>query len=242
MSQYLSEIKSLCEQLDSIGTPIYDQEKIYGVLNGLGREYELIVTVIEDSMDNLHGLIFDDVMFKLTGFDDKLQKYETAPEATSHQAYYTHRGGYSGRGRGQYRGGYRGRGSYTTAGRGFPQQFVQPASRSSYSENDQRPTCQICGKYGHPAFKCFKRFDQSYNVEEMKHALATMRLSEAAGSSGLNWYTDTGATHNVTNDPQHLLSSLPYEGSYSVIVGNGDFLPINTLVLYLFPQHQVTFC
>lgn len=141
MSQYLSEIKSLCEQLDSIGTPISDQEKIYGVLNGLGREYELNVTVIEDSMDNLHGLSFDDVMFKLTGFDDKLQKYETAPEATSHQAYYTHRGGYSGRGRGQYRGGYRGRGSYTTADRGFPQQFGQPASRNS--ENDHQPVKSV---------------------------------------------------------------------------------------------------
>ena len=176
-------------------------------------------------MDNLPGPSVDDVMFKLTGFDDKLQKYEIAPEVTQHQAYYTnrggysgrgrgqYRGGYSGRGRGQYRGGYRGRGSYTTAGRGFPQQFGQPAGRGSYSKNNQRPTCQICGKYGNPAFKCFKRFDQSYNVEEMKHVLTTMRMSEAAGMSGPSWYTDTAATHHVTNDPQHSMCSLPYEGS-----------------------------
>ena len=227
LSQYLSEIKSMCDQLDSIGAPMSEQEKIFGVLNGLGREYESIVTVIEDSMDTPPGPSFEDVTFKLIGFDDKLKKYETVPEATPHQAFYTNRGGYSGRGRGQYRGGYRGRGSYSTAGRGFPQQFGQQAGRgSSSTATDQRPTCQICGKYGHPAFKCYKRFDESYNVEEMKHALATLRLSEDARNSGPNWYTDTAATHHVTNDPHHLLSAYPYEGSDTVIVGNGDFLPI----------------
>lgn len=222
----MSEIKSLCDQLDSIGALISEQEKFFGVLNGLGREYEAIVTVIEDLIDTLPGPSLDDVMFKLTGFEDKLQKYETAPEATQHQAFYTNRGGYFGRSRGQYRGGYRGRGSYTTAGRGFPQQFGQQEGRGTTSDNDHRPTCQICGKYGHPAFKCFKRFDQTYNVEAMKNALATMRLSDGAGGSGPSWYTDTAATHHVTNDPHHFFSALPYEGSDSVIVGNGDFLPI----------------
>ena len=100
LSQYLSEIKSLCDQLDSIGALISEQEKFFGVINGLGREYEAIVTVIEDLIDTLPGPSLDDVMFKLTGFEDKLQKYETAPEATQHQAFYTNRGGYFGRSRG----------------------------------------------------------------------------------------------------------------------------------------------
>ena len=60
----------------------------------------------------------------------------------------------------------------------------------------------------------------------MKNALATMRLSDGAGGSGPSWYTNTAATHHVTNDPHHFFSALPYEGSDSVIVGNGDFLPI----------------
>lgn len=60
----------------------------------------------------------------------------------------------------------------------------------------------------------------------MKHALATMKISDPPAHTGPNWFTDTAATHHVTNDPQHLLSAVPYEGSDSVIVGNGDFLPI----------------
>ena len=106
MGVYLSEIKSLCDQLDSIGAPITEHEKIYGVLNGLGKEYEAVSTVIEHSMDQYPGLCFEDVVHKLTSFDDKLKAYEQVQEVTPHQAYYTNRGGYSGRGRGKYRGGY----------------------------------------------------------------------------------------------------------------------------------------
>ncbi|CAL9243538.1 unnamed protein product [Arabidopsis halleri] len=115
LAQYLSEIKALCDQLDSIGAPISEQEKIYGVLSGVGREYESIVTIIEESMDLPTSPSFDDVLYKLTNFDDKLQKYETptdvnphqafytATDTNPHKAYYTARGGYSGRGRGQNR-------------------------------------------------------------------------------------------------------------------------------------------
>jgi len=53
MAVYLSEIKSLCDQLDSIGSAIPESEKIFGMLNGLGRDYESICAVIENSMDSV---------------------------------------------------------------------------------------------------------------------------------------------------------------------------------------------
>ena len=81
---YLSEIKSLCDQLDSIGAPITEHEKIYGVLNGLGKEYEAVCTVIEHSMDTYPGQCFEDIVHKLTGFEDKLQSYESAAEVSPH--------------------------------------------------------------------------------------------------------------------------------------------------------------
>lgn len=157
MSVYLSEVKTLCDQLDSIGSGIPESEKIYGVLNGLGREYEAICTVIESTMDSPQAPSLDDVISRLTAFEDKLRTYEVTSEVTHHQAFYTNRGGYSGRGRGQNRGGYRGRG-YSTQGRGFYQQFSQSGGRGS-QQNSSRPTCQICGKHGHFAYKCYRRFD-----------------------------------------------------------------------------------
>lgn len=110
MSAYLTEIKTLSDQLDCIGAAIPESEKIFGMMNGLAKEYESITAVIENSMDLIPAPSLDDVMAKLISFDDKLQTYATSSDVTPHQAFYTNRGGYSGRGRGQSRGGYRGRG------------------------------------------------------------------------------------------------------------------------------------
>lgn len=71
-------------QLDSIGAPITEHEKIYGVLNGLGKEYEAVCTVIEHSMDTYPGPCFEDIVHKLTSFEDKLQSYESAAEVSPH--------------------------------------------------------------------------------------------------------------------------------------------------------------
>lgn len=86
MAIYLAEIKSLCDQLDSIRSPISEHEKIYGVLNGLGKEYESICTVIEDSMDS-NPICFEDVAFKLARFDDKLHAYASSPKITPHKLF-----------------------------------------------------------------------------------------------------------------------------------------------------------
>ncbi|KAG7568373.1 Reverse transcriptase RNA-dependent DNA polymerase [Arabidopsis thaliana x Arabidopsis arenosa] len=230
MSEYLTEMKTICDQLDSIGAPLSEQEKIYGVLNGLGREYQSVCGVIENSMDLFPGPCLEDVFFKLTGFEDKLQKYEALPEVSPHQAFYTNRGGYSNRGRGQNRGRYRGRNSYSTQGRGFFQQFGSNSGRGSYSGgdnySDSRPTCQICGKYGHAASKCYKRFDQHYQSEDLPQALAAMRMSDYTEQAGREWIPDSAATYHITNSPHNMQQVQNYDGSDAVIVGNGDFLPI----------------
>ena len=126
---------------------------IYAALNGLGREYESICTVIEHSMDSVLDASFEDAVFKLVNFDDKLKaQSEAAP--TPHLAFQTgcgyftrERGYYSNRGNKD-----RGSGSYSTRGRGFHQQFSSTTSGS-------RPTCQICNRVGHTVARCYNRFD-----------------------------------------------------------------------------------
>ncbi|XP_019090080.1 PREDICTED: uncharacterized protein LOC109128345 [Camelina sativa] len=120
MEEYLSELKQIYDQLDSIGFPMTDLEKIHGLLTGLGKEYESVTTVIEHSMDSVPGPCYEDVVFKVISFDDKLKTYNTAPAVSPHLAFQTEkgyfdrggsntRGGRSGSG-----GGYRGRGNYST--------------------------------------------------------------------------------------------------------------------------------
>ena len=182
MSPYVSEIKTLCDQLDSIGAAIPESEKIFGMLHGLDRDYEAISVVIENSMDSIPAPTLDEVMSKLVSYEDKLQTYSASTEVTPHQAFYTDRGGYSGRGRGQSRGGYRGHG-YSTQGRGFYQQVGQSSGRGG-SQNTSRPTCQICGKFGHSAYKCYRRFDQHFQQTEFPQANMIMRSAEEADYGG----------------------------------------------------------
>lgn len=156
MSEYLGDVKGVCDKLDSIGCPISDAKMIYGALNGLGKEYESICTIIEHSMDSVPEMSFEDAVFKLINFDDKLQIHTQPPEVLPHLAFNTQRG-YLNRGRGYYNNiGNRGRcGSYSTRGRSFYQQFAG----SNFSS---RSTCQIYGRYGHSAAKCYNQFDQDF--------------------------------------------------------------------------------
>lgn len=47
MVEYLKEVKTICDQLDSIGHSVTDQEKIYGVLNGLGRNTSPLLLLLK---------------------------------------------------------------------------------------------------------------------------------------------------------------------------------------------------
>jgi len=163
MVEYLNCVKQICDQLDSIGCPVPENEKNFGVLNGLGQEYVPVTTMIEGSMDT-YPMSFEDAVFKLINFDDKLQKYAEPAPVSPHLAFAsdTNYGRGNSRGRGSY--GSRGRKNYSTKGRSFHQQI----SNGSSLDSETRPTCQICNKYGHSAYKCYKRFDHAYQSEDLR--------------------------------------------------------------------------
>lgn len=174
-------------------------------------------------MDTASEMSFEDAVFKLVTIDDKLQVYNQSTEITPHLAFAAGRGYYSNRGRGSNIGGYRGRGgqSYSTRGRGFQQQFAGGLSSNT------RPTCQICGRFGHSAVRCYNRFDQEFESQDTVHtALAAVRLTDQEQQSGQDWFPDYAASAHITNSQSQLQSSEPYLGNDQVIVGNGDYLPI----------------
>ena len=222
MAEYLQEIKSVCSQLSSIGSPVPERMKVFAALNGLGRDYEPIKTTIESSMDSIPTVTFEDVIPRLTSFDDRLQSYNSQSEISPHLAFYTQHG------RGQYsrfRERRQGRGSYSTRGRGFHQHVSSPSGSSASSESDNRPICQICGKPGHNALRCWHRFDNSYQLDDLPTALTALRITDVT-HSGHEWFPNSGASSHVTNSTNHLQHSQVYSGSDSVMVGNGEFLPI----------------
>lgn len=248
MSDYLKDIKGLCDQLSSVGSPVTEKIKIFAALQGLGCEYEPIKTSIEGDMDSPLAPAFEDIVPRLTGFEDRLKSYEVSQTSVSpHLAFHVsnseplhssnanytqpipHFTQYRGRGGNNGRYGYsRGRG-YSTRGRGFYQQSSSP--NNSQGDTSARPSCQIRGRYGHNALKCYRRFDISYQSDDLPSAMATLQVSndppQAAQSyNGTKWYPDTAASAHVTNSQQYLQTAQPYHGNDSVMVADGNFLPI----------------
>lgn len=183
-------------------------------------------------MDTIHGPCLEDVIPKLTGYDDRLQGYleettisphvafniTTSDDSTS-SGYY--RNTYN-RGRGRNRG----RGAFSTRGHGFHQQISSSGSSSSSQPGNNSVTCQICGKVGHPALKCWHRFNNSYQHEELPLAFAAMRIIDITDQQGNEWLPDSAATAHVTNSTQALQQSQAYHGSDAVMVADGSYLPI----------------
>lgn len=220
LAVYTREFKAICDSLSAIGKPIDESMKIFGFLNGLDREYDPISTVIQSSLAKFPAPTFTDVISEVQGFDAKLQSYGDTPSVNQHMAFNvqtpefkpaepTYNPNYRGRGRS---GSYRGRGGYSSRGRGFYQH------QTTGNPQGERPTCQICGRVGHTAIKCYNRFDNNFQVPQ---AFSSLRVSDDK-----EWYPDSGATAHVTSSTSHLQGVHPYEGRDAVMVGDGAYLPI----------------
>lgn len=214
----------------------------------MGREYEPIKTSIEGAMDSPLAPTFEDIVPPLTGFEDRLKSYEVSQTSVSpHLAFHVatndrnytqnsnyfqhtpHFNQYKGRGGNNGRFGYsRGRG-YSTRGRGFHQQ--SSSANNTQGDSSTRPSCQICGHFGHNALKCYKRFDIPYQGEDLPSAMDALQVSNDPPASeqtytGAEWYPDTAASAHVTNSQQSRQTAQLYQGNDSVMVVDGNFLPI----------------
>jgi hypothetical protein len=99
--------------------------------------------------------------------------------------------------------------------------------------------CQICGKLGHLATKCYNRFDHAFQGESQ--GPAAYYTAPHATSDPL-WYHDTGSTHHLTNDVSSLNQRVEeYTGNDQIGVGNGQGLRISHTGLASLPSHNTIF-
>ncbi|XP_019082590.1 PREDICTED: uncharacterized protein LOC109125425 [Camelina sativa] len=192
------EFKTICDSLSSIRKPVDESMKIFGFLNGLGREYDPIATVIQSSLSKLPPPTFNDVISEVQGFDSKLHLLRIikvvvvasvrtkAEEAIQHEV-------------------------------GFTQH------QSSPHVQGERPICQICGRIGHTALKCYNRFDNNYQSDVPTQAFASLRVSE---ENGREWHPDSAAIAHITSSTSGLQGTTTYKGNDTVMVGDGAYLPI----------------
>lgn len=89
LAVYNREFKTICDALSSIGKPIEEFMKTFGFLNGLGREFDPISTVIQSSLTKYPLPTFNDVVSEVQGFDSKVQSYEANTTVSPHLVFNT---------------------------------------------------------------------------------------------------------------------------------------------------------
>jgi hypothetical protein len=81
--------------------------------------------------------------------------------------------------------------------------------------------CQVCGKLGHTALRCWKRFNKNFTGPDR---------STNATTSSYNldpaWYTDNAAIDHITGDLDKLTMKENYGGSDQVHAANGSGMMI----------------
>ncbi|KAL5806578.1 hypothetical protein ACOSQ4_029311 [Xanthoceras sorbifolium] len=108
--------------------------------------------------------------------------------------------------------------------------------------NNSRPPCQICHRVGHGAYRCYYRYNQTFqqpqpqfngqhsagfstgNKGPMQAMIATPNT--VADSS---WYPDSGATNHCTLDVNNLQTKSDYHGNERIYMGNGNALTISSI-------------
>lgn len=73
--------------------------------------------------------------------------------------------------------------------------------------NKSKVLCQLCGRNGHVALKCYSRFDVHFTGNDHSrpisshHAYITNQTTSGSSSAKARaWYVDSGDTNHVTHD------------------------------------------
>ncbi|KAK2970476.1 hypothetical protein RJ640_028565 [Escallonia rubra] len=225
LSNHLRDFKKTCDQLNAIRKPLTDQNKVFWLLSGLGPKYDsFATTMLKPPVPSYADLI------PLLQSHELRNKGHHSESFNHSMVYYSQRTS-----NGTKNTNKKGGNSYfTSKGKGFLQ-TGQSQFRSSFPPQSQPKNnaanpeghpqiCQICNKKGHEALKCWHRFNHSFQATDIPKALAAMHVTD---SQDFEWFSDTGATAHITEDPGKLSNLVRYQGSDSVMVGNGNKLHIS---------------
>jgi hypothetical protein len=235
IADYFHTFTTLADTLAAIESPLSDYQLVSFFMNGLGSEYDAMVTSIQThsrpyNLDDLYGLFLSHEL--------RLAQNQPIVDLSHASAHYvthssSHRGG-NNSGRGGARNNFGPtRGSFSNSPRTH-------RGRGRGRNNSNRPVCQVCHKLGHAALTCYHRFDNSYSADSPQQMHALYASPQAA--SDLNWYSDSGATHHLTNDLANLnVRAEEYTGSEGIRVGNGKSLPVKHIGTTQFSTPTSTF-
>ncbi|KAL6269518.1 hypothetical protein ACE6H2_026429 [Prunus campanulata] len=85
--------------------------------------------------------------------------------------------------------------------------------------------CQICGKKGHGALDCYHRSNYAFQGQSPPSSLTAMTAQTSYNPDQV-WIADSGATHHMVSNLDHLNNAAACDSAENVTVGNGEGLQI----------------
>ncbi|RVW82298.1 Retrovirus-related Pol polyprotein from transposon RE1 [Vitis vinifera] len=142
INDYVLKMRNIADMLSASGKPVPNEDLILYILGGLGPEFETIVVNITSRSETI---FLQEVHYLLQSHEICLEQLSTASVIDVPPTSHITVGG--------------GQNSNTNDGR-----FRGSSSRNFRPINLRNPqtsriVCQLCGKMGHTAMKCFHRFD-----------------------------------------------------------------------------------
>ncbi|KAK9155098.1 hypothetical protein Sjap_002578 [Stephania japonica] len=261
MNAYLLKMKSLADSLAIAGAPVGLEDLISNCLCGLDAEYLPMIAVLQRCSD----LTWQEFQSSLMSFETTLDQLNVSQginslnlqdsTPTANAAETKNNGGRMG---GNNAGGAsQAQSSSNGQSRGF-NNGVSSRGRGGRNRGKggfrfstvNKPTCQICGKFGHSAAVCYFRGDMKYmgSTQQQPPSQQPLRFTPtppqtqtsffgtAESVPDTSWYMDSGASSHITADPSQLNNCMPYGGNKSLMVGNGKYLPITSVGSTLLPS------
>lgn len=179
VADYFVKMKGLADEMASAGRKLDDEELVSYILTGLGDDFDGPVSAIAARVE---PITVNELYAQLVAHEQRKEMHGGGSQSSANIATKggkgggnNFRGGRGGGGRGGFGrgGGGRGRGG----GGGRNPNFLTGVF------------CQVCGKEGHMAYKCYKRYDASVTGPPQQQQKSA---SSATTSYGVdtNWYMD----------------------------------------------------
>jgi histone deacetylase 1/2 len=216
VSEYFTKIKTLADEMAAAGRKLEDEEFVSYLLTGLDQDIDSIVSAVAERVE---PITVAELHTQLIAHEQRLEMCNGGVQSSANLATKGKGGGGSsscgGRGGGRRNGGRGNCGGFTRGGGNNG-----GGTRSSFQPG---VFCQICGKEGHLAPRCFKRFDSNYSGPPQKSA---SNVTTSSYGVDINWYMDTGATDHITGDFERLTLRDKYHGGEQVHAANGSGMEI----------------
>ena len=116
-----------------------------------------------------------------------------------------------------------------------PQGYRPNQFNNNRSRKNSQPQCQLYGKFRYMVLSCYHRFDVNYQGPRAPASSTSQNgptppaqtmMAAPSPASTNSWLLDSGATHHLPHTTANIHNGTPYNGTNSVVVGNGKSLPI----------------